>query len=184
MLVIIGSCLTVIIKTHPVSQSSSIVAIILAILILIFVLLIGYLFVFHLFLIVTNQTTNEYNKSKRLDSLNKKNFLKNFVYIWCSSLQPSFKRYAKTKNRNDQQQYIYNIYNNMMMNNDSRNQNNSIYSNISSRDDTISVDRNSDRSNNINKDPSNETYNTIRPNYQTLNKAVGLVTNSIVVSSY
>ena len=72
----------------------------------------------------------------------------------------------------------------MMMNNDSRNQNNSIYSNISSRDDTISVDRNSDRSNNINKNPSNETYNTIRPNYQTLNKAVGLVTNSIVVSSY
>jgi hypothetical protein len=180
MLVIIGSCLTVIIKTQPISQSPSIVAIILTILILIFVLLIGYLFVFHLFLIVTNQTTNEYNKSKRLDSLKRKNFLKNFVYIWCNSLQPSFKRYNKTKNQSNQQQYIYNICNNMMNEKDSKIQNTSIYSNISSREDSISLDRNSGSAN-INQ---NDGYNTIRPNYDTLNKAVGLVTNSIVVSSY
>ena len=75
----------------------------------------------------------------------------------------------------------------MMINNDSKAQNTSIYSNVSSsREDSISMDRNSGSggSNHLSTNQTEIYNNSIRPNYQTLNKAVGLVTNSIVVSSY
>lgn len=86
--------ITLIIKTQPVLSSyQSIVALVLTIIIFIFALLIAYLYIFHLYLINTMQTTNEYNKSRAITGLNRECFVKNCHLICCSPFSPSYKRY-------------------------------------------------------------------------------------------
>lgn len=89
LLVLFSCCLTVIIKTSPVSTYPVIVSIVLAVFFILFIILIGYLFIFHIYLISTAQTTNEYSKDKRIYSVNK-GVARNFLYLFFGSLQPSY----------------------------------------------------------------------------------------------
>ena len=87
--VLFSCCLTVIIKTSPVSTYPVIVSIVLDVFFILFIILIGYLFVFHIYLISTAQTTNEYSKDKRIYSVNK-GVARNFLHLFFGSLQPSY----------------------------------------------------------------------------------------------
>lgn len=104
LLIVETCCLIVVIKSRPVLMSyASIIALILSIMIFVFFSLVSYLFLFHLFLIATNQTTNEFNKGRRIYALGRRRrgrirgkiaqvFL-NFWSLACSPLTISFKVY-------------------------------------------------------------------------------------------
>lgn len=98
LLVVETCCLIVVVKSRPVLLTyDSIIALILCILIFVLFSLVSYLFLFHLFLIATNQTTNEFNKSRRIFALNRRQSFKiaqvvcNFWSIACSPITTPYK---------------------------------------------------------------------------------------------
>lgn len=98
LLIVETCCLVVVIKTRPLLFTyEPIVALVLTILVFIFFSLVSYLFLFHLFLIASNQTTNEFNKNRRIFGLNRQRenkiaqIISNFWLLICSPITISFK---------------------------------------------------------------------------------------------
>lgn len=118
LLLIFSCCLTTILNSiQAISYYSIITAIVLAVIVFFLALLTGYLFVFHLYLISTGQTTNEYNKMRKIESLNQGVF-GNCVRVFCSPLTPSFEGYdlgrvlrkiKKMKRDKEDQLSVFNI---------------------------------------------------------------------------
>lgn len=96
MFILLACCLIVIVKATSIDSTPPIVSIILIIFLIILIILIGFLFMLHIYLIATGQSTNEYSKRKKISILNQGVF-RNFLKVFCASNPPAYRTYKKPK---------------------------------------------------------------------------------------